>query len=331
VPGNLGRGRLIFRPTDIARIFFECVDKSAIENFRRFVAHHSNVKKWIVAADFSLGKKRPLGCFAFTIIPYDAWPWELEKDVVANLAKDLKDSKSVPENAIAWLRDNQRFHIAITVTPDRSVFAGGSSKLAQAKGHAEAALVEAEGNQDKVDGADLARLRRLKQLSQSKGFNVRLLGDIWLLGVMFASITALIDRERKSEVIGWFPDRDDMTNWCEGIWHYYAFWNSRRFADDFDVDMRSTQLIVALPDREGGGEIMWFDYLLRAADWFAGAVAEWDRKTGFDSAKHPKYREMWEQVIAGARNVVVLHLDIGSDGAQFRRIEAQRIEPPEKE
>jgi hypothetical protein len=168
-------------------------------------------------------------------------------------------------------------------------------------------------------------------ISQSKGFNVRLLGDIWLLSVMFASITVLIDRERKSEVIGWFPDRDDMTNWCDGIWHYYAFWNSRRFADDFDVDMRSTQLIVALPDREGGGEIMWFDYLLRAADWFAGAVAEWDRKTGFDSAKHPKYREMWEQVIAGARNVVVLHLDIGSDGAQFRRIEAQRIEPPEKE
>jgi hypothetical protein len=33
---------------------------------------------------------------------------------------------------------------------------------------------------------------------------------------------------------------------------------------------------------------------------------------------------MWEQVIAGADNVIVLHLDINGD-AQFRRIDAQRV------
>lgn len=83
-------------PAEIAKIFFECVDKSAIVNFRHFLARHQRVKKWLVAADFSLEKSRPLGCFAFTVVPYDTWPWELERDVVAALAKDLKDSKSVP-------------------------------------------------------------------------------------------------------------------------------------------------------------------------------------------------------------------------------------------
>lgn len=153
---------------------------------------------------------------------------------------------------------------------------------------------------------------------------------MWLLALFFAAITTLIGRERRSEIIGWFPDRDNMTNWSDGIWHDYAFWNTRALADSFEVDLRATQIGVGLPDRRGGQEIMWFDYLLRAADWFAGAVTEWDRKTALDPKKHPKYREMWEQVIAGADNVVVLHLDIGSNGAQFRRIDARRIENEER-
>jgi hypothetical protein len=312
-------------PTEIAKIFFECVDKSAIVNFRGFLARHQRVKKWLVAADFSLEKSRPLGCFAFTVVPYDAWPWELERDVVAALAKDLKDSKSVPGNAVAWLRDNRRFHFAVTVRPTRSVFVGGTgSKLAQAREFVAKTMAQAEANPDKVEGATMKRLQQLKRLSEANGFNVRLLSDLWLLALLFAAITVLIGRERPSEIIGWIPDRDDMTNWCGGIWHDFAFWDTRAFADFFDVDLRATQITIGLPDRSTGQEIMRFDYLLRAADWFAGAVAEWDRKNALDPAKHPKYAEMWEQVIAGADNVIVLHLDINGD-AQFRRIDAQRV------
>jgi hypothetical protein len=165
-------------------------------------------------------------------------------------------------------------------------------------------MAQAETNPDKVEGATMKRLQQLKRLSHSNGFNVRLLGDLWLLALLFAAITVLIGRESPSEIIGWVPDRDDMTNWCEGIWHDFAFWDTRTFADVFYVDLRATQITVGLPDRSTGQEIMWFDYLLRAADWFAGAVAEWDRKSALDPAKHPKYAEMWEQVIAGADNVI---------------------------
>jgi hypothetical protein len=82
----------IFLPAEIAKI----MDKSAIVNFRRFLARHPRVKKWLVAADFSLGNSRPLGCFAFTVVPYDAWPWDLERDVVAALAKDLRTQSRSP-------------------------------------------------------------------------------------------------------------------------------------------------------------------------------------------------------------------------------------------
>jgi hypothetical protein len=304
------------------------VDKSAIYNFERFLNRHRDVRKWLVAADFSLGSERPHGCFAFTVVPYDAWPWELERDAVANLARDLKKSKSVPESAVTWLRDNRRFHFAITVRPNRAVFVGGvGTPVQQAREHVNATLAQIEAQPDQVEPATVRRIRELARLAQRNSFNVKLLTDMWLLAVFFAAITTLIGRERQSEIISWFPDRDNMTNWCDGVWHDYAFWNTRAFADAFQIDLRRTQIGMGLPDRRTGKEVMWFDYLVRAADWFAGAVAEWDRKTNLDPKKHPKYREMWEQVIADADNVIVLHLDIDNAGAQFRRIGVQRANP----
>ncbi len=137
----------IFSPTDIAAAFIECVDKSAVVNLRRFLARHARVQQWIVAADFSLGKTRPFGCFAFTIIPYDAWPWEIEHDAIAALTKDLKDSKWVPKDAIPWLRDGRRFHLAVTVRPTRAVFVGGAgSRLVQARDFAAKAVEVAKAN-----------------------------------------------------------------------------------------------------------------------------------------------------------------------------------------
>lgn len=276
----------MFSPVDIARIFLECMDQGAIEKFRRFLKRNDRVKKWLVAADFSLGKSRPLASVSFTILPYDVELAELERDTIANLAKELKDSKSLPPAGVSWLRDNRRFHFAITLSPKRGVFVGGDdTKLRHAQDFVQTLLAQIESNKHSLKTETVLRFRALAELAQSNGFNVRLLTDIWLLAVFFAAITLLIGRERQSEILGWFPDRDDMTNWCDGIWREFAFRNVQEFADAFEVDLRATQLVIAAPDRSGEEEVMWFDYLLRSADWFAGAVAEWDRKNGLKEDK----------------------------------------------
>ena len=81
------------RPKKSQNFFFQCFDQSAIELFRQFIARHPAVRKWIIAADFSQHNDRPFDCFAFTVIPYDAWPAEIETDVKQALPKDLKKSK----------------------------------------------------------------------------------------------------------------------------------------------------------------------------------------------------------------------------------------------
>lgn len=315
----------IYTPTQIAKILLECFDKSALALFCNYLSHHSQVRKWIIAADFALhDKARPLDCFAFTILPYDEWPAEIKKDVAQALPKDLKKSKALDEAGVEWLRDRRRFHVMITVNKDRMPFSNGPGtnprEVAREQIDKTLALAAVQGTK----GDTIRRFKKLKSEAQAKAFNVDLLGDIWLLAIWFAVLTIIIGRERHCETIGWFPDRDKMTNWCNGIWQDYAYWNVQAFADSLTVDMRSTQIAVGAPDRSGANEIMWYDYMIRAADWFAGSVAAWDRKNNLVPSEHLKYRQMLEEVVADADNVIVLHLDITESGAQFRRIDVEK-------
>jgi hypothetical protein len=41
-------------PTQIAQILLESFDKSALALFRRYLDHHPQVRKWIIAADFAM-------------------------------------------------------------------------------------------------------------------------------------------------------------------------------------------------------------------------------------------------------------------------------------
>lgn len=138
-----------------------------------------------------------------------------------------EDAKSVPTRAIPWLRDDRRFHLAVTVRPTRAIFVGGAgSSLVRAREFAAEAVAQSKAN-PQVEDITRKRLQQLQQASQSNSLNVRLLGDLWLLSVFFAAITVLIGRERPSRIVGWFPDRDDMTNWCDRVWHEFGFWNTR--------------------------------------------------------------------------------------------------------
>lgn len=221
-----------------------------IQLFRAFLERHPHVRKWIIAADFSLhNKDRPLECFAFTFLPYDAWPNEIKRDASSALPRDLKKSKSLDDEAIQWLRESRRFHVAITVNKNPAVFSNGHSSIALkvVREHIDQTLAQATNLGIAEDR--LKRFKALKQDAQANGFNVGLLADIWLLAIWFAILTVLLGRERQCEIVGWFPDRDSMTNYCDHIWHDYALWNAQAFAAAFEVDMRGTQCPIGVPDR----------------------------------------------------------------------------------
>jgi hypothetical protein len=268
-------------------------------------------------------KDRPLDCFAFTILPYDAWPAEIEGDATRAFPKDLKKSRALDDAAVPWLCDPRRFHIAITVNVRPAVFSNGpdSIPLTVARKYIDRTLANAAAAGASAD--TIKRLKQLKRDGQANRFNFRLFANIWLLSVWFAVLTILIGREQRCEIVGWFPDRDSMTNYCDRIWYDYALWNAQLFAQTFRVDLRGVQCPAGVPDQSGGKERMWFDYMIRAADWLAGAVGAWDRKKNLIPGDHPKYRQMLD-VLTRAQNIVFLHLDMTETGMQFRRIATTR-------
>jgi hypothetical protein len=94
---------------------------------------------------------------------------------------DLKKSKTLDEEGVEWLRDPRRFHIMITVNKDRVPFSNGpgTHHLAIAREHINKTTTEAMAQGVRPD--TINRFKKLKAEAQAKGFNVELLGDLWLL------------------------------------------------------------------------------------------------------------------------------------------------------
>ena len=100
-------------PRDFVKLLFETYDKSAVVDFREFLKTNVGVKKWQIAADFCLDdKERPNDTFAFTLIPYDAYPDDLISEIRRALPKDLKKTKTISGAASEFLRQDRRFHFA---------------------------------------------------------------------------------------------------------------------------------------------------------------------------------------------------------------------------
>lgn len=308
-------------PLTIAKLCFETFDRSAVRQFRDFLSLHPGISKWLIAADFALhDAKHPLDCMAFSIFPYDTELSQIKADVDSVLPKDLKESKQLTAEGAAWLRDKRRFHVVITMNKKRAVFNNGAGTKEKeiAREHIALTVRQLSGM---IDGqGPQMRFKKLQQKSAANNFKVGLLGDIWLLGVLFSALTLMLGRERTCEVVSWFPDRDKMTSFGDGVWLDYAFWNTRGLCEELQVDMQSTKIGAAAPDRSGGKEVMWFDYMIRSADWFAGTLATWDRAKNQVPPEQRKYCQVLEDAIADAENILVLHCDIDEGGAQFRRI-----------
>ena len=292
-----------------------------------YLSANPGITKWMISADFALhDPRRPVDCMAFTLIPYDALPDDIHKDVKDALPKDLKKSKELTDDGVAWLRNRRRFHVIVGLNKDRTLFYNDqkTDALTVARGHVDLSLSALNrANEPEM----LARFRKLKQATAANAFNVGLLTDIYILGTLFASLTVAIGRDRSSEIIGWFPDRDNMTNWCDGIWRDYASGNSHGLCRDLDIDMSHTKLVVGAPDRSGGKEVMWFDYLVRSADWFAGALAAWDREQNQLPTEHRKYMQLIEDVISDADNIVCFNLNVTGETVRCSHLSLTRHHP----
>ena len=313
----------MIKPTDFIQLLFETFDRSAIDDFRAFLNTNAGIRKWQIAADFCLhDKNRPNNVFAFTIIPYDAYPDTLFSEIRRDLPRDLKKTKIIDSNAIAFLTSKRRFHFGFVFQDPPAVFNNGPDSDSLTVARESLAITVETLAKSGGSKESMRRLKMLRQNAQATSFNVELLADMYLLSYLLCFVTLLLTRERRGDIIGWFSDRDKMTTWCDGV-----VWDISRetlygLASHFGIPISNDTPVIAKDasiDKDG----MWFDEFVRLPDYIAGVLAAWNLTTNELPGNKDKYVTLVEDVIADARNMAVLKVRWG-DCVQCSRVISRR-------
>jgi hypothetical protein len=254
---------------------------------------------------------------AFSIVPYQDWYSNIQDRIRAALPKDIKNTSNIAKKTIEFLKRPTLFHIAVLLDRDRTFFTNGagSDRLAIARQsiRADLAQVSALG----PDPRRIARFKLLEQASLADSFNVGLASDLAILALLYSFASLLLARERTQEIIGWFSDRDNLTTWCDGVLWDYALGNISGIAERLGIPLGAIQFPIAVPDPSAPAKSqLWYDELIRIADYFAGTVAALDKTT--HRVPSDKFVRLLRGVIADAANVSILRLRIGDDGLQVR-------------
>jgi hypothetical protein len=333
---------------------FETFDQSGRNDFRLFLKENPGIRKWSIAADFCLhDKDRPNNVFAFSIFPH--YPHYTNFDIIteeirAAIPKDWKKTKNISAETITFLKDKRRFHIAFVLPKPPAVFGDdhGINSIEMARRSLEITVDEmiAKGHSDK----SLSRLRRLKQETLAKNFNVKLLSDLYFLNDLFCFVTLLLARDRPLEVVSWMPDRDKMTTWCEGVLFDIGAEHLHGLAERFKLNVPAkgpfvciptpaeelAELVAAaaevadgtgvdtVPDKEKSA--MWFDDLIRLPDYVAGVFSAWNFETNEFPDEKEKYRIMVRDFAAFAENIMVFKIRY-DDSFQASRL-VFKYQPP---
>lgn len=291
---------------------FQSFDASAIKDFRRFLQKNPGATKWIIAADYCLhDAQRPNNAYAFSILPYDAELDQLRDEIKLHLPRDLKKAKELSEEGQKFLKQDRRYHIGFVLKGNPWFFYSpdGTAPLELARRTIDAELESAK-NMGRGDDL-IRRLKKLKQESQANSFNHRLLADMYILIYLFTFVTVLLARERQIEGVGWFSDRDKMTEWSDGIVWHLATLALRGIAEKRNVPLPQSSPVIGVPDQAKQEGAMWFDELIRLPDYIAGILSAWDFEQNFlppTRQEKNKYLQLAQDVIADSQNTAIINI-----------------------
>lgn len=294
---------------DFLKCLFSTFDQSAVQDFRAFLALNPGVTKWQLAADFCLhDKDRPNDVFAFTLIPYDDYLENLNSEISKAIPKDIKKTSDIKEECLAFLRDTRRYHFGFIMKGSPKYFYNGegSNSLAIARESLDLMLKQLVDNGRSKD--NIKKLKMLIQSAKAKNFNVELFGDMLMLINLFCFITLVLARERQVEVLGWFPDRDSMTTWCDGVIWDISYETLGGLSEYFNIPLPFSKPTIAVPNLDDEVNSMWFDEFVRLPDYMAGILSAWDLENNKLPDDKPKFIQLAEEVLSKASNIAVIKI-----------------------
>ena len=278
---------------------------SAIGEFRKFLAKHPLVTKWIIASDYVINEPQAASdAYAYTFFPYDAEIQDLKARIVKLVPKDFKKTKTVEPKLHDFFQSGETFTICL-LTPKKYNIAGDIHAVRRA-------LDESLGMMQNWQNADnhpaIKAFERLKERAKANNFNAQLISTMMMATVMAAFCATILAQERKIEVVGWFPDRDNITTSYERIAEYMFAVDFSAFCQRHNIDASAIKTIIGHPEPDAANpKQSWYDELVRIPDFVAGPLASWRYKQNLATGRQ-KYLDILQGAVADNPYLITLLL-----------------------
>jgi len=292
--------------------------KTPIKEFRKFLAKHPRVTKWMITSDFVLNYSEATSdAYAYKFFPYNAEIQQIKAKIKKLVPKDFKKTKTVKPALRAFFHSGETFTICL-LTPKKFTAAGGIRKV-------RLSLDETLKNMRNWQGADkekplIKQFERLKERAKANNFNAQLMSTMIIATVLAAFCAIILAQERNIEIVGWFPDRDNITTSYERIAHHMFSVDFSAFCQRHNIDERHIKTVIGLPEPDPANlKQSWYDELVRIPDFLAGPLAGWDYEKNLVPGRQ-KYVDLLQGAVADNPYLVVLLLSQWDEGIGVGRL-----------
>jgi hypothetical protein len=233
-------------PDDLVDCLISTFGKSPIDQFRKFLAKHPLVTKWIIACDFVLNEPQAASdAYAYTFFPYNAEIPDLKAKIVKLVPKDFKKTKAVQSKLHEFLQSGETFTICL-LTPKNYNATGDIHAIRLSL---DATISNMRNWQDAASQQSVIKaFERLREKAKANNFNTQLISTMMIATVLAAFCAIILAQERKIEIVGWFPDRDNITTSYERIAHHMFAVDFSAFGQRHNIDWRQIKTAIRLPE-----------------------------------------------------------------------------------
>lgn len=287
------------------------VNKSSINDFRKFKNNFSGVTKWFMTSDYCFDdEKKPNNVITFVIYPYIAtFPQWFE--YIQSLQKtDLKHCRSVSKEFCDFMHRGEVFSFSF-ILGKPNFLDKWKTPLCMKKMAED--YIEMLNKQWKVTTPHMTdhycelekKLTNLLKKMNEKNFNYKLLSRTTIT-IFFASyLRYLLFREVEHvDIFSWLSDRDKMIACYDSVYEVLYEITSHCLCCNYLPEEKHLKVKDMIPaDVEKN---MFYDEIVRVADFICGAISDQNLETGMVNKK--KHCTLVEDVLGDNPNIVILKI-----------------------
>jgi hypothetical protein len=290
----------------------------AIGDFRKFLAKHPLVSKWLIASDFVINEPQASSdAYAYTFFPYNVDMLRLKAGIVKLAPEDFKKTNTVKPQLQEFLQSGETFTICL-LTPKKYNTAGD---IRAVRLSLDATLRMMQTWQDAESQQKIIKaFERLRERAKANNFNTQLMSTMMIATVMAAFCSIILAQERKIEIVAWFPDRDNITTAYERIADHMFAANFSAFSQKHNIDQHPIKTGIGLPEPDPiRPKQTWYDELVRIPDFLAGPLAAWNYKEHLVPGRQ-KYVDILKGAVADNPYLTTLLLTDTGKGIGISRL-----------